>query len=69
MASNWWGAMKALVGQASIQRVQVPQRSGAGRSGVSSSEVRITPRKSQEPICWLMMQVFFPIHPTPAYLA
>ena len=43
------GARKALVGQASRQRVQVPQRSGAGKSGTRSSDVRMTPRKSQEP--------------------
>ena len=61
--------MKASVGQASRQAVQVPQRSSAGSAGVSSSEVRMTPRKSHEPSCWLMMQVFLAIQPMPAYLA
>ena len=31
--------------------------------------VRITPRKSHDPSCWLRMQVFLPIQPMPAYLA
>ena len=59
----------ACVGHASMQRVQLPQRSAAGVSAGSSSEVRITPRNSHDPIFWWMMQVFLPIHPIPAYLA
>src|SRR6266498_4914027 len=56
----------ASVGQASMQRVQVPQRSGAGVSGSMSSEVSNSPRKNQEPIGSLMRHVFLPIHPSPA---
>src|ERR1039457_7197188 len=74
-ASSSPGATIACVGQAAMQRVHVPQRSGAGRSAerpavdsVDSREVRITPRNSHEPSFWLMMQVFLPIHPMPAYL-
>src|SRR6266576_2818875 len=67
--SSWYGPRKAFVGQASRQRVHVPQRSGDGRSGVSSNDVRITPRNSHDPIFWFRMQVFLPIQPTPAYFA
>src|SRR5437870_6536164 len=59
----------ASVGQASMQRVHVPQRSGAGVSGSMSSEVSNSPRKNQEPIGSLMRHVFLPIHPSPARLA
>src|ERR1700676_224620 len=78
-ASSSPGATIAWVGQAVMQRVQVPQRSGAGKSAVrssfvksslaKSSELRITPSNSHDPSCWLMMHVFLPIHPMPAYLA
>src|SRR5579863_3023594 len=62
----------AAVGQASIQRVQVPQRSGGGASEASGSiesVVRSSPRKNHDPSCWLMRQVFLPIQPNPACLA
>ncbi len=73
-ASIWRGATSASVGQASMQRVQLPQRSTAGASdtpGISAtaSEVTMTPSSSQEPICWLITQVFFPIQPMPARAA
>src|ERR1700686_1238093 len=69
LESSWYGARIASVGQASMQRVQVPHRSGAGMSGASSRDVRITPKKNHEPLFLLMMQVFLPIQPTPAYFA
>src|SRR6266436_1780357 len=59
----------AVVGHASMQRVQVPQRSGGGEAGEISSETRSSPRKNHEPISWLIRQVFFPIQPSPARLA
>ena len=62
---RWTGGDAAGAGPAAIGRRQV----GARSSFVKSSEVRITPRNSHDPSCWLMMQVFLPIHPTPAYLA
>src|ERR1700724_1147521 len=69
LESSSYGPTRAWVGHASIHRVQVPQLSGAGRSGVNSNDVTITPKKSQEPIFWLIRQVFLPSHPTPAYFA
>ena len=48
-ASIRWGPSNAWVGQASRQRVQLPQWSGAGASGSSSRLVRMTPRNSQLP--------------------
>ena len=39
----------ASVGQASMQRVHVPHRSGGGRSGVRSSEVISSPEKKPRP--------------------
>ncbi len=50
-SSNWpsgEGTM-AAVGQASMHRVQVPQRSGGGASGSSSSVVKSSPRKNHDP--------------------
>ena len=41
----------AAVGQASMQRVQVPQRSGGGASGAISSDTSSSPRKNHEPCC------------------
>ena len=58
----------AAVGQASMQRVQVPQRSGGGASGSRSSVVSSSPRKNHDPSFWLIRQVFLPIHPSPACL-
>ena len=56
----------AAVGQASMQRVQVPQRSGGGESGSRSRVVSSSPRKNHEPAYWLIRQVFCPIQPSPA---
>ena len=39
----------AAVGQASIQRRQVPQRSGGGRSGAISIDTSNSPRKNHDP--------------------
>ena len=52
LASIWPGAMRASVGQASMQRRQVPQRSAAGvgrLAAATSSEVTMQPRKSHRP--------------------
>ena len=49
-ASSWYGAVIAPVGQASMQRRHVPQRSIAGSSGGRSSVVIISPSSSHEPI-------------------
>src|SRR5690348_13263404 len=57
---------RALVGQASIHRVQDPQRSGGGESGSSSSDVINSPRKNHDPKGSLIRQVLRPIHPSPA---
>ncbi len=65
----------AAVGQASMQRVHVPQRPGGGASAASAasasiaSETSSSPRKNHEPPAWLMRQVFFPIQPSPAMRA
>ena len=48
-ASRRYGAGKAPVGQMSRQARQVPQWSSSGRSGGSSSVVKIAPRNSHEP--------------------
>src|SRR5580765_658222 len=56
----------AAVGHASTHRVHVPHRSGGGTSGSIASDTNNSPRKNQEPDCWLIKHVFFPIHPSPA---
>ena len=48
-ASRRCGAVIAPVGQAVMQRVQVPQRAGCGGSGANSSVVRISARKNHVP--------------------
>ena len=68
-ASSWYGAVIAPVGQASMQRVQVPQWSMAGSSGGSGSVVITSPSSSHEPISALMTQVFLPTQPMPARAA
>ena len=55
----------ACVGHASMQRVQVPQRSGGGAPGSRSSDVTISPRKNHDPSGSLIRQVFLPIQPKP----
>src|SRR4029077_14640997 len=65
---------EACVGQASRHSRQFPQRSGAVRSpgssvGSSASVVTMTPRKSHDPTCSLMRQVFLASQPSPAYFA
>ena len=67
-------ASSASVGQASTQRVHVPQRSAAAASShrlyaASGSDVTITPSSSHEPSCWFSTQVLRPIQPTPARAA
>src|SRR5208282_2929039 len=54
--SRTYGSGKACVGQASRQRVQLPQRSGGGGSpgesvGSKARVVTMTPRKSHDPSC------------------
>src|SRR5260370_22390151 len=74
LASSTYGSTIACVGHASRQRRQVPQRSGGGgstgpRVGAKGRLVNNTPRKSQEPNDWLISNVFFASHPSPAYFA
>src|SRR6187402_2734109 len=67
--SSTYGSRMALVGHASMHLVQDPQRSGAGESVSRTKSVRMQPRNSHDPAFSLMMQVFFPNHPIPAYFA
>ena len=61
------GAMIAPVGQASIQRVQVPQDIFIGlRVGFSLRFVNMTARKIHDPNSCVMMQEFLPMNPRPA---
>src|SRR6266436_148690 len=73
-ASSTYGSTRALVGHASMHRLQFPHKSAAGVSaapndGVRSSVVTITPRNNHDPRSSLMRQVFFASHPSPAYFA
>ncbi len=59
-----------LVGQAVMQRVQVPQWSVENfSSGSSSMPSKISARKKVEPACGLISMEFFPIQPKPARCA
>jgi hypothetical protein len=67
VASSTLGSTKASVGQASRQRVQVPQCSVEnGSSGARSRSVKIDPMKVQEPAPGRMSMAFLPIQPSPA---
>src|SRR5688572_4116594 len=67
VASSTRDATKALVGQASRQRVHVPHLSASkGASGSSSTPRRRAPMKKKDPCSGLMRLVFFPNHPSPA---
>jgi len=69
-ASSTPGATNALVGQASRQARQVPQRSASkGRSGARSASVNTTPMKVNEPRSGSISIMFFPIQPSPARCA
>ena len=68
-ASSTYGLTKALVGHASRQRVQVPQRSGSGASGSSSAVVSTVPMKKKDPRSGWSSIVFLPIQPSPARAA
>ena len=71
-ASISLGPTSAWVGQASMHRVQLPQRSAAtcnSSPAAISSEVTITPSSSQDPNPWFSTHAFLPIHPTPAFAA
>ncbi len=68
-ASMVYGAGNASVGQASRQRVQLPQWSVIGGSGRSGRSVRMTPRKKNEPAVSFKTSVFLPIQPMPAAAA
>ena len=62
------GAM-APVGQASMHRRQVPQRSGGGAHCASPSigiETSNSPRKYHDPVPWWIRHAFLPIQPRPA---
>ena len=59
-----------VAGQASRQRLQLPQRFFCGVSYWSASRVvTISPKKKKEPYPGIIGFVFFPIHPSPAFQA
>lgn len=64
-----FGLIMAWVGQASRQRVQVPQVPVLGSSGVNGMVVRISPRSTNEPNSGVISVVFLPIKPRPALTA
>ena len=67
VASSTCGSMNAPVGQASRQRVQLPQWSVVkGGSGGSGRSVKIVPMKKNEPAPGRISMVFLPIQPRPA---
>jgi hypothetical protein len=59
----------APVGQAAMQRSQVPHRTGAGASGARSTSRMSSPRSSHGPWAGEMRQADFPAHPIPARAA
>ena len=67
VASSTCGATNAAVGQASRQRVQVPQWSSAnGASMARSRSVNTVPMKKSDPTPGRSSMVFLPIQPSPA---
>src|SRR5581483_4102803 len=63
------GVTSASVGHASRQSVHVPHWSVAGASTSSERLQMMTERKIHDPSSGLITQVFFAIHPRPAYCA
>jgi hypothetical protein len=69
VASSWYGAGNASVGQTSRQARHDPQRSSPGASRGSSSVVKIAPRKNQFPRSRPRRFVCLPCQPSPAAAA
>ena len=69
LASNWLGAVNALVGQISRHARQVPQCLVTGLSMGRGRSVKSSQRKNQDPAFLLISIVFLPIHPRPLFSA
>ena len=66
-ASRVKGPVKASVGQATKQRVQVPQWFlTSGGSGVASAAKNTVPKNIQEVLAGTMVTQFLPVNPAPA---
>ena len=67
--STTYGSTIAFVGQASMQAVQLPQKSSCGKSLSSFVEVKIVARKIHEPKSFEIKLLCFPLQPIPDFCA